>query len=108
MNIDLVEKNFLELENEVIGLEFYVPTNTHSSGFNKCEIYPETRSYGLETTYFVMEEGGDKKALTFNGLIKCYPEFTFNRRMAFEGEFSTWESYYKAIVGKIKINLIAI
>ena len=108
MNIDLVEKNFLQLESEVIGFEFYVPTNNHSSGFNKCEIIVISEVQGSKITYSVTEEGYGMKELTFEELINSYPEFTFNKNLAFGGEFETWERFYDAIIGKIKLNLIAI
>lgn len=108
MNIDLVEKNFLQLISELIGFEFYVLTNNHSSGFNKCEIFIISEVQDSKITYSVTEEGYGMKELTFEELMNSYPQFTFNKKLAFEGEFETWERFYEAIIGKIKLNLIAI
>lgn len=108
MNIDLVEKNFLQLESELIGFEFYVPTDNHSSGFNRCEIFVISEIQGSKITYSVTEEGYGMKELTFAELMNRYPEFTFNKILAFQGEFETWGRFYDAIIGKIKLNLISI
>jgi hypothetical protein len=108
MDIGLVEQKFLVLENEVIGLEFYVPTNSHSSGFNKCEIFLISEIEGSSIIYSVIEEGCEKVEITFEQLMICYPEFTFNKKSAFEGNFEIWERFYNAIIGKINLNLIAI
>ncbi len=98
----------MQLERELIGFEFYVPTDNHSSGFNKCEIFVISEIQDSKTTYSVAEEGYGMEELTFTELMNRYPEFTFNKKQAFEGEFETWERFYKAITGKIKLNLITI
>lgn len=100
--MDLMEKQFLALLRDLTDNRFYVPTYSHSSGFNECYLI------NLDDEVFLINEEGEEKELTFNEIISQYPKITLSKRYAFECKFETWDRFKEAIDGKIKINIVEI
>ena len=83
---------------------FYVPTEYHSSGFNRVELIEQE-----EGLYIIEVEGGqlfEQPSYSFNEIKHLYPEFIFDREEAFFGNFITWDYFEKIIRGEKKHTLV--
>jgi hypothetical protein len=107
MDIKYLEEKFIQLQKELYGehepVSFYVPTEEHSSGFNKIEI--DDMSDG---EYSITEEDSCcvDEYLTFEGIVEKYPKITLNREYAFYCKFESWEDIELAFKGEKEIDLV--
>ena len=101
----IVEKQFVRTIREYTDNKFYVQTDEHSSGFNQIEIYDmEDGIYSVITENNCCIDG----YLSFEEIQEEYPKFTLDKRLAFNGDFETWDRYEKAINGELEITILEI
>ena len=103
-----MEEKFIKLIGMLTEDKFYVPTDMHSSGFNRVEIckIESDKIKNPNNMYHVEEENEGDALLTFSELTEKYPRFILDRRLAFYNNFVTWEEYKTALDGQKKITLI--
>lgn len=108
MDYKYIEKEFKEFYIHCYGenqeISFYVPTDEHSSGFNKIELY----YYEDDNEYSVAEENYScvDECLNFKEIIHKYPKIILDREYAFYGKFVTWEDIELALKGEKEIDLV--
>lgn len=106
MDIKFLQEQFLDFWKHCYGnqdISFYVPTEEHSSGFNKIEIADME-----DGEYSITEEDGCciDTYLTFEEILKEYPKITLDREYAFYGKFVSWEDIELAFKGEKEIDLV--
>ena len=106
-----VEKEFLKLITDLTDKVIYVKTENHSSGFNEVkldELFKADKDFlsREKRLYLVNEENEAEDYLTFIEVMKKYPEFTLDKRLAFCGNFETWERLEKSLKEEMRINLL--
>jgi hypothetical protein len=106
MDIKYLEEQFLDFWKHCYGNQdicFYVPTDEHSSGFNKIEI--DDMGDG---EYSITEEDGCcvDEYLTFEGIIEKYSKITLDREYAFYNKFESWQDIELAFKGEKEIDLV--
>lgn len=108
MDIKYLEEKFIQLHKDLYGenedITFYVPTCSHSSGFNEVKIFKmDDGDYNVEEE---CDGCGLEDFLTFEGIVKEYPDIALDINYAFNGRFETWEDIELAFKGKKEINLV--
>jgi len=109
MDIKYLEENFIKLHKDLYGNQpiiFYVPTEEHSSGFDKIEIDDME-----DGEYDVTQENECRYPddyLIFEEIVKDYPKITLDREYAFYGKFVSWEEIEQAFMGNLKIDFFRI
>lgn len=104
MDYKFIEKEFKEFYANCYGenqdISFYVPTDEHSSGFDKVELY----YFEDDEEYDVTEECdcNNNEYLNFEDIIHKYPKITLDREYAFYGKFVAWEDIESALKGESK------
>ena len=102
-----IEKEFMKIVEEITEDYFYIPTNLHSSGFNKVEIYKldgDVLDSKIDV-YNVAEENEADKELTFKELMNEFPKVTLDINYAFDGKFYNWNDIESALNGEKEIYL---
>jgi hypothetical protein len=105
MDIKYLEKEFIEFHEHCYGnqdITFYVPTDEHSSGFNRIKI--ESEGFGEYSVY--EEECCSSDYLTFEDIIKKHAKITLDREYAFYNKFETWEDIELAFKGEKEVDLV--
>lgn len=106
MDYKFLQEKFSELWKDCYGeqeIAFYVPTDEHSSGFNKIKLY--YFKYGNE--YNITEENNyDEDYYSFEYIINKYPKITLDREYAFYGKFVSWEDIESAFKDEKEIDLV--
>ena len=105
MDIKYLEEKFIQLHKDLYGnqtISFYVPTDEHSSGFNRIEIDDIE-----DGTYSLTEEDGCcvDDYLTFEEIVNKYPKITLDREYAFYNKFESWEDIEQAFKGNKEVDL---
>lgn len=104
-----IEKEFMKIVKEITEDYFYIPTDLHSSGFNKVEIYKLDEDDDVLNSkmavYNISEENEAEKELTFEELMIEFPKVTLDRNYAFDEKFCSWIDIKSAFNGEKNIEL---
>jgi hypothetical protein len=106
MNIKFLQEQFLDFWKHCYGnqdISFYVPTDEHSSGFEKVEIEQFN-----DNEFDVISESGYSHLINFAEIVKDFPKITLDREYAFYNKFVSWEDIELAFKGEKEIDLVSL